>query len=71
MTALELLYGLIGLVIPLVASRLGLPVLASRSPDLRDQIRQALIDLLKGVDPPKPAADEEVRQLLQSLVERK
>lgn len=69
----ELLYGLIGLVVPILAARLGLPILGPRTPatDLRGLVRTALLELLKGLSNPQPAAEDEIRKHLLELIAKK
>ena len=67
----ELLYGLIGVIAALLAGRLGLPIAAPRTPgiSLADQVRQTLLDILKGLNEPKPALDEELRRQLRAAAQ--
>ena len=66
----ELLYSLIGLASAFVAHRLGLPLFgpkASAPTDWPSLVRQVLLDVLKGVNQPPTAPDEEIRQHLQAI----
>jgi hypothetical protein len=60
----ECWYGLGGLLLALLARRFNIPFLQKRAPDIRDAVREILIDLLKPTPPP-PSPDEEVRKLIQ------
>lgn len=64
----ELLYGLLGLSIPLFAARLGVPLPGAKTANLRETVRRALLEVLKDIDPPKPAGDDELRQQLRRLL---
>jgi hypothetical protein len=64
----EWLYGLVGVLIPLLASRLGLPLPGTRGPDLREQVRQSLRELLRGISAPRPAPDDDLRQHLINII---
>lgn len=70
----EVIYGLIGLAAALLAGRLGLPLFGSKAPsapDLGSIVRQVLLDILKGLNQPQPALDEEIRKQLSALVSEK
>ena len=64
----ELWYGLIGLIIPMIASRLGLPILGPPPHDLKGLVRTLLLDILKGLSQPQPAPDDEIRKQLQAVI---
>jgi hypothetical protein len=70
----EVIYGLIGLAAALIGGRLGLPLLGARTPsatDLSGIVRQVLVDILKGLNQPQPAPDDEIRKQLSALVNEK
>ncbi len=69
----ECLYGLIGAAAALLAGRLGIPLFTSRSgpTNLRDTVRQVLLDILKGLNQPPPDPDAELREQLTAMAEKK
>jgi len=70
MIPLEWIYGLIGIVLPIVAARLGLPIFGPKTPvpDLREVVRNIFLELLKNLNQPQPAPDQELRKLIGNVV---
>lgn len=55
----ECLFGLLGAVVALVAGRLGIPVFAPRKEDLREIVREHMIDILRILSrPPDPDVEK-------------
>ena len=73
----ELLHGAIGFVAALIAHRIGIPLFPSspgapvQSASLRTMVRDVLLEVLRGLNQPQPTPDDELRQHLQAVVEKK
>jgi hypothetical protein len=68
----ECLYGLLGAVLAWLASRMGIPLFASRgTAPSRDTLRITLLELLKSLNQPPADPDAELRQQLAMMVEKK